>query len=119
MTTYYHGGVPGLSAGDLLLPPAETGERSQADLGNGKCRRDRVYLTTVPVVASMMAAAWRIDTADVSGDVYEVEPLGEVEPDPDYSGPAGESVQVPRALVIRLVKMGAPRRRVRHGQPAR
>src|SRR5690606_14659303 len=97
---YFHGGVPGLVRGDLLLPPATTGtERSLTadvlDMG-GRARRDRVYVTTGREVARVYAALY------VDGSLYEVEPVGELVPDPDCGVP-GVSWEVPAARVLRVV----------------
>lgn len=97
---YFHGGVPGLVRGDLLLPPAATGtERTLTadvlDMG-GTARLDRVYVTTGREVARVYAAL-RPD-----GALYEVEPVGELVADPDCRV-AGVSYEVPAARVVRVV----------------
>jgi hypothetical protein len=97
---YFHGGVPGLRRGDLLLPPAATGtERTLTadvlDMG-GRARRDRVYVTTGREVARVYAAL------APDGALYEVEPLGELEADPDCAV-AGVSWECPAARVLRVV----------------
>src|SRR4051812_12026960 len=101
---YYHGGVPGLYPGDVLLPPAETGAESQADYGNYLTDRHRVYLTTDLKLAAVMAGTLRVRLGQ-PGDVYEVEPLGPVEHDPDYAGTDGASVATTRALILRVVPL--------------
>ncbi|MET9819621.1 hypothetical protein [Streptomyces sp. NPDC006355] len=97
---YFHGGVPGLVRGDLLLPPVVTGvERTlTADVlaMGGQARRDRVYVTTGREVARVYAAL-RPD-----GALYEVEPVGELEADPDCQV-AGVSYECPAARVVRVV----------------
>lgn len=97
---YFHGGVPGLVPGDLLLPPDTTGaERTlTADvLGmGGRARRDRVYVTTGREVARVYAALF------LDGALYEVEPVGELVADPDCAV-AGVSWEVPAARVVRVV----------------
>lgn len=95
---YYHGGPRGRDRGALLLPPSITGEPSLSEFGAaGIHRRDRVYVTTSYSGALLYAAANR------KGVVYEVEPLGELEPDPDCNQP-GLSFQCARARVLRVIK---------------
>lgn len=97
MTLYYHGGPAGRSVGDYILPPSETGAPSCSSYGaSGIHRRDRVYLTTEPHAALLFACG----SVDGRGAVYMVEPEGDVEPDPDWLGPPGASVQCARARVV-------------------
>lgn len=78
MTRFYHGGPPGLSE---ILPPALSGAASTADYGGGDvCRRDRIYVTSSFDCAAAFAS---VAPPNGSGVVYQVEPIGEVEPDPD------------------------------------
>ncbi len=97
----YHGGAPGLDKRDkLLLPPSQTGSRSLADYGaGGVCRRDRVYLHVDADQAEFYAAMF-----PGGGTLYEVEAIGDLEPDPDWRGTPGESVQAPKARVVRALK---------------
>ncbi|MBP5906852.1 hypothetical protein F3K40_15445 [Streptomyces sp. LBUM 1478] len=97
---YFHGGVPGLAPGGLLLPPETTGvERTLTadvlDMG-GVARRDRVYVTTGREVARVYAAL------HPDGALYEVEPVGELVPDADCHVP-GVSFECPQARVVRVV----------------
>lgn len=81
-----HGGVAGLAVGQLLLPASVAGVASMPVQGR---RTDRVYLTRHPEVAGMFAALsgpTSQDPAHGGGWVYEVEPLGPVEPDPWGNG---------------------------------
>lgn len=97
----YHGGVPGLRRGGVLLPPAKTGVKSSADYGaDAVCRRDRVYVITDLDMARLFAL---FAPPKSNGDVYEVEPLSELTPDPDYRGPH-ESYEVELARVVRVVE---------------
>lgn len=97
---YFHGGVPGLVPGDLLLPPVATGTTRTltADVleMGGQARRDRVYVTTGREVARVYAALF------LDGALYEVEPVGELVADPDCLEP-GVSWEVPAARVLRVV----------------
>ncbi len=120
MTTYFHGGVPGLRVGQYILPPCETGAFSVADCTTAPeaeqarleavHRRDRVYLATDRRIAMLWAALYPEGTPDEGGWVYRVEPEGDVEPDPDYLADDGASVCAPRARVVGIVKTGVPRR---------
>lgn len=95
---YYHGGARGRDRGAMLLPPNVTGAPSLSQFGAaGVCRRDRVYVTTNFHAALLYAAANR------KGVVYQVEPLGELEPDPDCNQP-GLSFQCARAKVLKVIK---------------
>lgn len=111
---YYHGGPRGLRE---ILPPSVTGAPSCASYGaEGICRRDRVYLTTLYEAAILYAAMH----PSLNGVVYEVEPVGEITPDPDYLGPAGECVEAERAIVVRKFKIsGKDLDRIRKGVMAR
>lgn len=65
---HWHGGAPGLRAGDVLLPPIETGliftrltmslEEGQTEIGQ---RPDRVYVSTDRELAWAYASAWTLD----------------------------------------------------------
>lgn len=95
---YYHGGPAGRQVGAFLLPPTATRARSLAEFGAAAvCRRDRVYVTTDRNAALLYAAGHR------RGVIYEVEPVGTLEPDPDCNTP-GLSWQCERARVVRVIK---------------
>jgi rifampin ADP-ribosylating transferase len=96
--TYYHGGRPGRQRGAYLLPPSVTGSLSLADFGAaGVCRKDRVYVVT------SYAAALLYATGQPGGVVYEVDPIGVLEPDPDCDM-AGLSFSCERAKALKCVK---------------
>lgn len=106
MTAYYHGGFGGLRVGDRVLPPAVTGASSTADHGaEGVCRRDRVYLATEETAAALFAALH----PSGRGKIYQVEPVGELEPDPDCNEP-GMSWAAPEARVLRVIQLSRARR---------
>ena len=96
--TFWHGGRPGLKPGTYLLPPVVTKATSLADCGaDGVCRRDRVYITTERAAALLYASGIP------GGVIYECEPVGAVEPDPDCNVP-GLSFQVEKARIVRCIK---------------
>jgi hypothetical protein len=100
----YHGGVSGLVPGQKLLPPARTGARSCSDYDGRHCRPDHVYLTADPTEAAVYAA---LASSGGDGDVYEVEPVGELEPDPP--GDAAASAYAARAaIVVAIVRRAIP-----------
>lgn len=100
--TYWHGGQPGRKRGEFLLPPNITKSPSLSEYGAARVHRiDRVYVTTRIEVALFFAAGIP------NGIIYECEPIGDVEPDPDCSEP-GLSWQCQKARVTRVIK---PKRR--------
>jgi hypothetical protein len=92
MSSYYHGGQPGLTIGDRVLPPALTGEPTTAS------RDDRVYLAREPAAAVVFAAFHRSG----NGGVYQVEPEQPIERDEDWQD-TGESIQAPSATVTAIL----------------
>jgi rifampin ADP-ribosylating transferase len=100
----YHGGVPGLIPGEKLLPPLLTDASSCADYDGEHCRADRVYVTTDAEEAAMYAA---LTAPGGRGDVYEVEPIGELELDP-AAAPETSSYATPAATVVRVIRRGVP-----------
>ncbi|MFB7496030.1 hypothetical protein ACFC09_15285 [Streptomyces sp. NPDC056161] len=97
---YFHGGVPGLAPGGIILPPEATGTgrtltTDVLDMG-GQARRDRVYVTTGREVARVYAALYP------DGALYVVEPVGELVADRDCAV-AGVSWECPAARVVRVV----------------
>jgi len=96
----YHGGVPGLVPGQILQPPARTGTPSCSDYDSKHSRSDRVYVTTDPEEAAVYAA---LAPWGGRGDVYEVEPGGELEPEAPGEAGAG-SYAAPTATVVAVVR---------------
>lgn len=97
-TIFWHGGRPGIQRGGVLLPPSITKVPSLSEYGAaGVHRRDRVYLTTSRGVALLYAAGVP------KGVIYQCQPIGEIEPDPDCSLP-GLSWQCGMARVLRVIK---------------
>lgn len=96
---YFHGGARGLRVGDFILPPIQTGKVSTSDIVANKVhRRDRVYLTPDMAAASLYASVHREPM------VYEAEPVGEMEPDPDCIAP-GLSIACPQAKITAIHKV--------------
>ena len=96
---YYHGGRSGRARGAYLLPPSITRAPSLSEFGAaGVHRRDRVYVTTSVAAAALYAAFWP------KGVIYECEPIGTIEPDPDCTEP-GLAYQCERARVLRRIKL--------------
>lgn len=101
---YYHGGVPGLKKGDILLPPSETGKSTILQYAkefdpNGDQRADRVYITTDKQSADLYAMVYP------KGDTYKVAPIGDIEHDPDCLVP-GLSYQCEKARILAVVRKG-------------
>jgi len=95
---YYHGGVPGLRVGDMLLPPSVTGKSTLLKYAqeidpSGPQRADKVYLTTDLEAAKLFAFAYPC------GHVYRAVPALPLEDDPDCKEP-GISYQTPAAIVV-------------------
>lgn len=108
MGRYFHGGYGGLKTGALILPPTETGAASCSDYGGHLvCRRDRVYVTTDLDSAIVFAAMHHSN----KGKVYQVEPLGELDPDPDCKVP-GQSFSCERAAILAVRKITNKQRRM-------
>jgi hypothetical protein len=120
---FFHGGVRGLAVGDYIVPALEINAASvSGDLG-ARYRRDRVYVTTSEAAAreyagltippALIEARRRgLPPADVlglglglGGAVYEVEPVGPLEPDADE---ADHSWECQRARIARVVDSTVP-----------
>lgn len=110
--TYWHGGQSGLVVGDHLLSPEETGFRhfsgsfmNADEMQRSGYRRDRVYLVTIRAAAVMYAALH-----PSGGCLYEVEPEGALEPDPDCTEP-GMSWMCERARIVGVHRLARSERR--------
>jgi hypothetical protein len=97
---YYHGGNRGLSVDGYILPPSVTKVKAAPDYATmgGLHRKDRVYVTTVLTDAQLFAAGNQLPI------VYEVEPEGALEDDPDCRIP-GRSYTCEKAKIIRIRKV--------------
>lgn len=109
LTGYWHGGPAGLAVGDVILPASELshmpGFYAMEDYADAD--PNRVYVTTSPLIAESFAELvidWsRMPPVKVHGAVYEVEPVGSVEPDPDYPG-SGCHFSCERARIVAVTK---------------
>jgi hypothetical protein len=98
---YFHGGKPHLKIGSLILPPTITKEPSLSEYGAaGVHRRDRVYVTTEKAAAAIYAAMHHSGI----GRIYEVEPIGGLDHDPDCLSP-GLSFQCEKAKIVSMQKL--------------
>ncbi|MQW36057.1 hypothetical protein [Sinorhizobium meliloti] len=98
---YFHGGYGGLTVGQLVLPPAITKAPSTARYGGaGVCNTNKVYVCTDQHGALLYACMhW-----SGCGKVYEVEPIGELRPDPDAAR-EGFSFECDKARVLRGIRV--------------
>ena len=90
MSRYWHGGPP--VRGDMLLPPTETGYSRS---GNDEAW---VHVTPTRDLAATYAATCH-------GWLYEVEPIGPLEQDPDSILPDGESLRCRAARILRRFRL--------------
>lgn len=95
---YWHGG-PRI-VGDEIAPPSEHGKARV-------CHGDPfVYITPERGLALNYATT-------CNGWLYEVEPIGEIEQDPDSILPPGDSLRCPRARIVRRFKPSRAEREAR------
>jgi hypothetical protein len=113
---YYHGGVDGLNVGDILdpghsrkkhegCPWCEARENGGAHLGlDGPSQRGEVYFTPNRLYAKFHASMYG------RGDLYRVEPVGEVTRSTEdsletYTAPAARIVSVyERAVLLTMTE---------------
>lgn len=116
---YFHGGIPGLRVGDLLEPGhsrrthdgcpwCEARANGGAHLGlDGPSQQaDRIYFTTHRLYAKHYASLWG------RGDLYRIEPVGDVERSTEdsietFTAPAARVA----AVLDRAVRLTHPERR--------
>lgn len=124
--TAYHGGPGGLSPGDELLPPSATGigppsgvppfnpktglrefnpETGRRDLPLHECTH--VFFST----DLWLALDYTRDQGG-SGLVYEVEPHGPIEPDPDPCHRPGVAWQCESATILRVARPGLTKQEI-------
>lgn len=107
---YWHGGRAGLEPGTILIPRA-VAEREGADLAHyvgqpgydlGVTDAERVYFSSSREFARAFAGRIQIVDAETGvvrahGALYEVEPIGDIEKDPDFER---VSWCAPRARIV-------------------
>lgn len=102
ITGFFHGGFGGLQVGQFVLPPVKTHAATTASytIARGICDPKRVYVTT-DLGAAMVYACMH-----PSGHrkIYEVEPLGGFEADPDATI-EGLSYFCGSARVLRVIRL--------------
>jgi hypothetical protein len=89
---YFHGGRAGFKT---IFPPSVTGAEQNGVVPDRVRRKDRVYVTTDVATAILWASQHS------SPMLYEVEPEGAIEADPDHKG-VGVSFQCERAKIVAL-----------------
>jgi hypothetical protein len=99
---YFHGGNRGLKVGEYVLPPSETGRVSASDTASNPearkvHRNDRVYISTD------LSEARRFASGQDDPTIYEVEPEGGIESDPDNT--TGAAFTCLRATVVSIHKV--------------
>ena len=100
ITRYFYGSNRGLKVGEYILPPLVTGRDSLANYGAHKvCRKDRVYVS----VAQTDAQGFACRSENKDPVVYEVEPEGELEADPDCA--SGVSFACEKAKIVAVHKI--------------
>jgi GNAT superfamily N-acetyltransferase len=111
-TRYWHGGRAGLEPGTILIPRAEA-ERTGADLTHYELQRgygrsvtdpERVYFASQREFARGFAGRLQGRDRETGvvfqhGSLYEVEPLGAIDIDPDFAA-GGVSWCAPRARIL-------------------
>ncbi|WP_129590875.1 NAD(+)--rifampin ADP-ribosyltransferase [Bradyrhizobium shewense] len=90
---YFHGGNAGLKVGQYILPPAETGAAQNGSVPSHIRGKDHIYMVRDFVEAAPWAAHHE------SPIIYQVEPEGNVENDPDVEKP-GLSYRCPKAKIV-------------------
>lgn len=95
--SFWHGGISGLQVGDLILPPTATRSGISTSQLMDEARPDRVYIATDRELARTFAAI--IFEHLGAGDLYRVQPIGEIRTDPDYPACSFEARQA-RILAV-------------------
>ncbi|WP_354116524.1 NAD(+)--rifampin ADP-ribosyltransferase [Bradyrhizobium sp. LA7.1] len=90
---YFHGGNASLKVGQYILPPSETGASQNGSVPSHIRGKDHIYMVRDFVEAAPWAAHHQ------SPIIYQVEPEGNVENDPDVEKP-GLSYRCPKAKIV-------------------
>ncbi|QNE18184.1 hypothetical protein F1D05_10115 [Kribbella qitaiheensis] len=102
---FFHGGAPGLVPGSILRPAAALGFDVSYNAEQTMYDPNYVYLTREADVATAYAARCVMPVVgQIPGTVYQAQPLGLVEPDPDYGPVSGVYVRAPRARIVSVVR---------------
>lgn len=106
ITRYWHGGAPGLNVGDDLVPATALDYLpvlyADPDYGSDSAY---VYVSTSQTLAMGCAAQWGSHFGDrVAGDLYQVEPKGALEVDPDYAHVPDLSWRCQRATIVAVYR---------------
>jgi hypothetical protein len=117
--TYYHGGMPDLRSGTQIFSKNEAARRGMTGPWTLRPEAqhyspDRVYFTTDLDLARSFAHA--LQTPSGRGYLYEVQPIGAVEVDPDYSG-FNDVFMAPSARVVRVVQRNLQLTRAQETRP--
>jgi len=102
-TRYWHGGWPGLAVSTVLKGPAELGIVMPNHLIDGDPTDPTwLYITTDRSLAKGFAAQWRHQSTGplVTGDLYRVEPIGDITEDPDYPSGVGQRCRAARIVAV-------------------
>jgi hypothetical protein len=118
---YFHGGAPGLPEGAVLVSAKELGVFYQYFSRYAVHGPAWTYVTTDEGVAAGFASRYCTrDGQEVPGDVYEVQPLGALQPDPDYACFPTVFLRCRRARILRRVassvSLTADEQRAREGR---
>lgn len=97
---YFHGGNAGLKIGGYILPPSETKVPQNGDVPSHIRGKNHIYMVRDFIEAAPWAAH------HTNPIIYEVEPEGVVENDPDVEKP-GLSYRCPKAKIIAVHQIPA------------
>lgn len=102
----FHGTNVKLKPGDLVEPRAKTGAPTRYGEDFPHYSPDHVYLSTADHLAERYAVG-RAGRMGGEPHVYEVEPVGTAEPDPEFvaSGFGSDQVIAPQARVVREIPL--------------
>lgn len=127
MSVLYHGGVPGLKPGDLIEPGHSRDDKHDgcpicrerrergAEAPGGTQHPETVYCTTDRWYAKLYASVYG------RGDVYQVEPVGDLVPTTDEGDPECcyrcPALRVKRVVDLRVTLTMKERRRLARRYP--
>ena len=97
---YFHGGNAGLKVGGYILPPSETNAPQNGNVPSHIRGKDHIYMVRDFIEAAPWAAH------HLNPTIYEVEPEGAIENDPDVDKP-GLSYRCPKAKIVAVHEIPA------------